>query len=301
MPNSLSLLDPPADSSVESAPIELILAIIPRTDDVRLRSEASRILINLIRALFSTRPPSLSPTPAVSPITPRSNRLQALSAPGTEEEEERRKTAGRQKVVRKEVAEALAEMVRLSEKYPVLINEGVVGLTLLAGSGPVGALLVLDALLAVHAPPAKEPEPALVDPDAPPSPRATSPTPTRTASLAISPAGDPPLALDMLVSWLALAARGQTGDRKSTDVRPEMVTNAAALIITVLRTGEVARDGFAGGEGGERRGEVEGKLAEVRRKVVGALVGASEALGETDGANEGLKRTVGRALEVVRG
>lgn len=36
------------------------------------------------------------------------------------------------------VVKALSEMVRLSEKYPMLINEGIVGLTLLAGSGGVG-------------------------------------------------------------------------------------------------------------------------------------------------------------------
>lgn len=293
VPNSLGLLESPA-APTEPAPIELILAIIPRTDDVRLRSEASRILINLIRALFSTRPPSLSPTPAVSPITPHTNRLRVELPVGDDnEEEEARKTAGRQKVVRKEVADALAEMVRLSEKYPILINEGVVGLTLLAGSGPVGALLVLDAILAFHAPAPQEAEPALEDPDAPP------PTPTRTASLAISAEGDPPLALDMLVSWFGLAARGQLGDQRSTDVRSEMVTNAAALVITVLRTGEVAKDGMREADG--RKAKVEGRLSEVRRKVVGALVGASEALGETEGANEGLKRTVGRALEVVRG
>lgn len=38
--------------------------------------------------------------------------------------------------------DALSEMVRLSEKYPMLINEGIVGLTLLAGSGEVGGLFL---------------------------------------------------------------------------------------------------------------------------------------------------------------
>lgn len=48
------------------------------------------------------------------------------------------KRRGRPRIVRAEVVGALSEMVRLSEKYPMLINEGIVGLTLLAGSGGVG-------------------------------------------------------------------------------------------------------------------------------------------------------------------
>lgn len=49
---------------------------------------------------------------------------------------------GKPIIVRKEVVDALSEMVRLSEKYPMLINEGIVGLTLLAGSGEVGGLFL---------------------------------------------------------------------------------------------------------------------------------------------------------------
>lgn len=287
--NSLALLG--AAGEPGTSPVELLLAIIPRTDDVRLRSEATRVLINVIRALFSTRPPSLSATPAVSPVTPHSKRFEQPDGPEAEEE---RKQAGRTQVVRREVVAALAEMIRLSEKYPMLINEGIVGLTLVAGSGPTGALLVLDALLEHHNPaPAAEPAAALEDPTSPVSPT----TPGRTTSLAITASGDPPLALDMLVHWFALTARGKLADKRPADVRPEMVTNAAALVITVLRTGEVAKGTLISEQ---RKEEVEQRLGEVKAKVVGALVGAQEGLVGMIGANEGLKRTLGRALEVVK-
>ncbi len=55
--------------------------------------------------------------------------------------------AARQKMVRRDVIQAIAEMVRTSPKYPVLVNEGIIALTLL-GSERMGAELVSLSLLA---------------------------------------------------------------------------------------------------------------------------------------------------------
>lgn len=133
---------PESRSTTEPTPLDHITAIIARTDDVRLRSEATRILINVVRSLFSTRPSSTSDLVAASPISPN---LQTAGPGGSNglDAGEVLKRRGRPLVVTREVVLALSEMVRLSEKYPMLINEAIVGLTLLAGSGAVGGKLHL--------------------------------------------------------------------------------------------------------------------------------------------------------------
>ncbi|ORY58020.1 hypothetical protein BCR35DRAFT_209510 [Leucosporidium creatinivorum] len=152
VPNSLRLLETPSASqqnavattdaspAAPSSPFDFVLALIPRTDDVRLRSEATRIVVNVVRTLFSTKPLGTATDLAhASPITPT---LHSAASNGLDAEETM-KRRGRPLIVRKEVAEALSEMVRLSERYPMLINEAVVGLTLLAGSGGAGGELFL--------------------------------------------------------------------------------------------------------------------------------------------------------------
>lgn len=155
MPNSLRLLETDAKLDFEviekdaettsqepeqqatndrDTPVDRILALIARTDDVRLRSEATRVLVNVVRSLFATKSLGTAELAAASPITPT---LHSSSQSGLDAEEVM-KRRGRPKVARKEVAIALSEMVRLSERYPMLINEAIVGLTLLAGSGGAG-------------------------------------------------------------------------------------------------------------------------------------------------------------------
>ncbi|KAK4698431.1 hypothetical protein P7C70_g7842, partial [Phenoliferia sp. Uapishka_3] len=120
---------------------------------------------------------------------------------------------------------------------------------------------------------------------------------TRTTSLAISPAGDPPTSLLMLSSWLGLAASSQllsssltsptspspaTSTATNSAVRPEMVANVCALLITILRGAEVA-------------GVEKGRMDELRSVVLGPLKGAWEK-------SEGPLRVVaGRAVEVCEG
>lgn len=118
-------LDPSTSASPDTAasPSDLILSLSSRTDDLRLRSESTRVIANLVRTLFA------SPSDAAAIDQVR---------------------AGREKLATREVAKTLAEMVRTSEKYPILVNEGVVGLTLLAGSGKKGgAFHIGRALIAV--------------------------------------------------------------------------------------------------------------------------------------------------------
>ncbi|KAM0748690.1 hypothetical protein T439DRAFT_327961 [Meredithblackwellia eburnea MCA 4105] len=283
--------DLPQPMDTDSAPtaLDATLSLISRTDDIRIRSEASRTLVNVVRSFFSAKAQS-GDASLLSPITPSTATTVGPESATTPKlsDEESMKRKGRPLIVRHEVVTALSEMVRLSEKYPMLINEGVVGLTLLAGSGAAGVMLVLDALLLRHEPPA--PPPPSSDTSA------SSRTPSRTTSLAVTAAGDPPTSLGMLVTWLGMAASGKlsTGDPSlaptsttSTPsavpaVRPEMVTNTCALVITVLRAAEVAKVD-------------KHKIDQLRVQVLGPLHGAAET---SEGA---LKKAATRALEVVEG
>ncbi|GAA5933038.1 hypothetical protein JCM1841_003223 [Sporobolomyces salmonicolor] len=309
--NSLNVLGiprPAADAAAPSPsasepqlPLDAILALISRTDEVRLRSEASRILVNLVRSLFSTKLPSMSDSVAASPISPSA----AHAAPSEHvDEEELLRRRGRPTLVRTDVVEALSEMVRLSEKYPMLINEGVVGLTLLAGSGQSGARLVLSALVASHTSPlpsssdAADPTPsASTSADelaSLASPTAAADKPKRATSLAITSAGDPPCSIDMLATWLGLCASGKLSLPSSSSspsappagIRPEMVANACALMITVLKNCPEPDD--------------RDKVDELRRKVLGPLKGAVEAIeGGTVEVGAALATTARRARELV--
>jgi hypothetical protein len=87
------------------------VAVVSRSDEVRVRSEASRILVQIVRSLWSS--------------TVRA---------GQDDEEAAAREAAKSRVTRPEVAKAFVEMIRLSGKYPILVNEGIVGLALLATS-----------------------------------------------------------------------------------------------------------------------------------------------------------------------
>ncbi|KAI5474404.1 hypothetical protein MNV49_003372 [Pseudohyphozyma bogoriensis] len=246
VPNSLHFLT--AIPSGSPSALDAILAITSRTDDVRLRSEATRSLVNVVRSFFS------EPSPDVD-----SN--------GGEEESLKRR--GRPLVIKPKVGEALSEMVRLSGKYPLLVNEGIVGLTLLAGSGGAGALMVLDALFHSHAPKSPPPSEASTDEASPP-----------TADVHLSTSSD------MLVSWLDLAASNKlaTSPTQTTGVRPEMVGNACALIMTTSK-------------GATSAGAETGKLEELRKKVETPL----REVVQREAEESVLGGSARRALEAVSG
>jgi hypothetical protein len=100
-----------------------ILDLIERIDDVRLRTEATRILANVSRTLWNSKLETID-------ATGRDAARAALAdSPGA--------------------ANALAEMVRTGDKYPILVNEGIGGLVVIA-TLPAGAVHVVAALAAEH-------------------------------------------------------------------------------------------------------------------------------------------------------
>ncbi|BGP16884.1 hypothetical protein JCM10213v2_004892 [Rhodosporidiobolus nylandii] len=268
IPNSLQVLGipPPASSSsstaVDSLPLSHVLSLTSRTDDTRLRSEATRILVNVVRSLWSSRPGV---------------------QPEEVDEEELLRRQGREVLLQhgQEVVKALSELIRLSEKYPMLINEGIVALALLAGSGERGASLVLAALTRPSSSPLAPSEPPSSDPSSSPL---AAPELKRSTSLAVSPSGDPPCSALMLASWLALLPPLPSASANPTGVRPEMTANAFALVVAVLQ-----------GAAGEEIREDGTKLKEL---LVGPISGAREKL-DKEAGQDALKGLVRRAWELV--
>ena len=131
----------------EGDTLDVLLQLIQRTEDVPTRMEGTRVLVNVTKTLWST---SAGP-----------ERMQA-----------------RQRLVSSSVTAALAEMVRSSPKYPVLVNEGILAMTLIASDRERnGAQLVADALLSdpssIRDSPASTDTQAAVQPAPLPPPPAT--------------------------------------------------------------------------------------------------------------------------------
>lgn len=100
----------PAFGSSTPSGLEQILALVKRTDSIPVKSEGSRVLVNVIRSLWAVEPPSQTPS---------------------QERQRNRETATRL-VLTQESADVLAVLLARSGRYPVLVNESVVALTLLS-------------------------------------------------------------------------------------------------------------------------------------------------------------------------
>ncbi|GAA5873186.1 hypothetical protein JCM16303_006965 [Sporobolomyces ruberrimus] len=227
--SSLDILAlPPTSSENQEPPLDLILALIKRTDELQLRSESTRILINLVRSLFST---SDSTSSHLNQQDPTESGRFAIVSNG-------------------EVVSAISEQVRLSEKYPVLVNEGIVALSLLAGSGgEQGASTVLSSLLHDQTLSSTQTTATTTEEDdnSPSKTIATRGPPKRTASLSLSPSGDPPTSLDMLLIYLSSVSTTtisseQASTGSTNTIRPEMVSNACTLLITVIKRSPSSED-----------------------------------------------------------
>lgn len=119
--SAVSTTDPPA-------PLTIVLALIKRTNDVRLRCEATRLIVNLVRSLYSSRS-------ITSPITPAAVNGLELSIVKNKAKQILEHSA--------EAVDALNEMLRTGEKYPILVNESIVALTLLSTTTSGGEMAVL--------------------------------------------------------------------------------------------------------------------------------------------------------------
>ncbi|KAF4614699.1 hypothetical protein D9613_003020 [Agrocybe pediades] len=99
-----------------------ILALIKRSDSVTIQSEGSRVLVNVVKSLW-------------------------LNGRNLDPSDERQKKRDRciSLILTPEFANALTSLIARSNKYPILVNEGIVAISLLA-THRLGGPLVLDAL-----------------------------------------------------------------------------------------------------------------------------------------------------------
>jgi hypothetical protein len=118
----------PSTTEVPATPTGLsqILALVIRSDSVPVKSEGTRVLVNVIKSLWSidsaVSPVSAAPSPIVNGGVANETVL----------EKERKRQASMRTVLTSECAFALANLVGRSGKYPLLVNEGVVALSLLS-------------------------------------------------------------------------------------------------------------------------------------------------------------------------
>ena len=111
MENTFALVVPVPGQEIASTGLAQILEVVRRSDSVAIKSEGTRVLVNVIKSL----------------LTEKSN----ASSPDVVAEAQKRQAAV-ELVLNPLSASALASLVARSGKYPVLINEGVVALTLLS-------------------------------------------------------------------------------------------------------------------------------------------------------------------------
>jgi hypothetical protein len=112
-----------SDSPSSPTGLAQILALVKRSDSVPIKSEGTRVLVNVIKSLWSADPIA-SPT-VHSEARPDNGNKATL-------EKQRKRIAAMHAVLTSESAFALATLVGRSGKYPLLVNEGVVALSLLS-------------------------------------------------------------------------------------------------------------------------------------------------------------------------
>ena len=96
------------NSSDRPTALSQILALIKRSDSIPIKSEGTRVLVNVIKSLWYNE-----------------------RGVETSEERQKKKDACMTAVLTKECASTLTNLIWRSGKYPVLVNEGIVAMTLL--------------------------------------------------------------------------------------------------------------------------------------------------------------------------
>ena len=100
--------EPTDDDHVGATPPQQILELVRRSDSIAVKSEGTRVLVNAVKSLWSTDPKTL------------------------DEEKVKKREAAMEAIVTEPCVSALARLIGRSKRYPTLINEGVVALTLVS-------------------------------------------------------------------------------------------------------------------------------------------------------------------------
>ncbi|KAF9464652.1 hypothetical protein BDZ94DRAFT_1255595 [Collybia nuda] len=119
-----------------------ILALIKRSDSVSIKSEGTRVLVNVVKSLWSSDFANAQLTETLK--SPNSAKI---SNKETLQEKQRKRAAAIRETLFPDYVEALSGLVGRSGKYPLLVNEGVVALSLIS-TQKEGGPLVLKAITA---------------------------------------------------------------------------------------------------------------------------------------------------------
>ncbi|KAK0459680.1 uncharacterized protein EV420DRAFT_1269168 [Desarmillaria tabescens] len=177
--STFALVLPSAGPAGTPTGLSQIMSLLKRSDTVAVKSEGTRVLVNVVKSLlWAGDGPGLQ-----SPIEDNTT-------------QQRKRQAAIQSVLTQECASALASLVAHSAKYPLLVNEGVIALSLIS-TQKTGRPLVLTALLAsfdLPSPPPTEPPSASTssnsDVSSPtlttPSTRGQLPTPRSAAEMLVA-------------------------------------------------------------------------------------------------------------------
>lgn len=92
-----------------------ITSLVRRSDSISIKSEGTRVLVNVIKSLWSSDIP-LSPASETEPLSTK----------------QKKKQAAIRMMLTQDCASSLASLVARSGRYPLLVNEGVVALSLLS-------------------------------------------------------------------------------------------------------------------------------------------------------------------------
>ncbi|KAF9069683.1 hypothetical protein BDP27DRAFT_1420798 [Rhodocollybia butyracea] len=208
--------------SVDEVPSGLsqILALVKRADTVTVKSEGTRVLVNVVKSLWSG---DIIGTPVITMSSPIADgSVDAVALAG----KERKKQDSMKAVITMPCATALASLVGRSAQFPLLVNEGVVALTLLS-TQKAGAPFVLEAILAPLS--FESHSPASTDP-----PSASTSVTTDVSSPTIATPStrghfpNPKTPLDMLIAVLKNVDN-------PVNFQPEVRTNVCSLFIQLGR------------------------------------------------------------------
>ncbi|TFK42625.1 hypothetical protein BDQ12DRAFT_703078 [Crucibulum laeve] len=121
----------PVEDSTSTTGLSQILALVSRSESVPIKSEGTRVIVNVVKSLWS-------------------NNLNTSGATNDKDETvkaelQRRRDLAISAVLTLDYAVALANLVTRSGKYPILVNEGIIALSLLS-THKQGGPLVLKAI-----------------------------------------------------------------------------------------------------------------------------------------------------------
>ncbi|KAG8217480.1 hypothetical protein J3R82DRAFT_5625 [Butyriboletus roseoflavus] len=126
--NSFAVILPSDSAAAPASGLSQLLALIRRSDTVAIKSEGTRVIVNLIKSLWSSDP-TVEQRDAAENQTRQQKRERAIQA-----------------LVTIPCVDALAALVGRSAKYPILINEAIVAFSLLSTHRD-GSQLVLHTLI----------------------------------------------------------------------------------------------------------------------------------------------------------